>query len=436
MKQTDRIIQSKLKDHEVDVPSGLWEEIERRLPRQKPSVPVWKKYARYAAAAAFVSACFLSGYLLLSPDTPESIVARQTATSGTSTSAQPQSADNQRSEKGNTDTAATGETAGPAIKAGQTNQAIRLADDTRAILADTESRTANGALSPQQGYSQDRMANYPKADKRETTSDVAEEETASNPKQDRENSTSDGNPANETAAPATHLRHAASGSNTLYASNSTFRHNQTDARSTSYALSISSTNAISTTQYAQDTRMTRSSLYYAAESSILKYQHKVPISIGITFEKQFGAHWGIESGLVYTLLRSDYKTETLQRKGKQELHYLGIPLLARYRFFNTKLFSFYVSAGPQMDFNIYGRRTDDTYSQLAYSTYTENIRDRRVQWSAHLKLGVSYIISRHFDLYAEPAVAYFFDNGNKNIENLWKDKPVNFAFHLGFRTKF
>ena len=68
MKQTDRIIQSKLKDHEVDVPSGLWEEIERRLPRQKPSVPVWKKYARYAAAAAFVSACFLSGYLLLSPD--------------------------------------------------------------------------------------------------------------------------------------------------------------------------------------------------------------------------------------------------------------------------------------------------------------------------------------------------------------------------------
>ena len=53
-----------------------------------------------------------------------------------------------------------------------------------------------------------------------------------------------------------------------------------------------------------------------------------------------------------------------------------------------------------------------------------------------MKLGVSYIISRHFDLYAEPAVAYFFDNGNKNIENLWKDKPVNFAFHLGFRTKF
>lgn len=430
MKQTDRIIQSKLKDHEVDVPSGLWEEIERRLPRQKPSVPVWKKYARYAAAAAFVSACFLSGYLLLSPDTPESVVARQTATSGTSTSAQLQSADNQRSEKGNTDTAATRETAD------QTNQAITLAGDSRAVLTNAESSTANGTHSPQQSYSHDGMANYLKANKRETTSDVAEEETASNPKQDRENSTSDGNPANETAAPVTHLRHTAAGSNTLYASNSTFRHNATDARSTSYALSISSTNAISATQYAQDTRMTRSSLYYAAESSILKYQHKVPISIGITFEKQFGAHWGIESGLVYTLLRSDYKTESLQREGKQELHYLGIPLLARYRFFNTRLFSFYVSAGPQMDFNIYGRRTDDTYSQLAYSTYTENIRDRRVQWSAHLKLGVSYIISRHFDLYAEPAVAYFFDNGNKNIENLWKDKPVNFAFHLGFRTKF
>ena len=110
--------------------------------------------------------------------------------------------------------------------------------------------------------------------------------------------------------------------------------------------------------------------------------------------------------------------------------------MGRFRFFNTRLFSFYVSAGPRMDFNIYGRRTDDTQSQQAYSTYTENIRDKRIQWSAHLKIGISYVITKHFDLYAEPAIAYFFDNGNKDIANLWKDKPVNFAFHLGFRTKF
>ena len=55
MKPSDRVIQSKLKDHEVDVPDGLWEEIERRLP-SKRKVPVWKKYVRYAAAASLLLA--------------------------------------------------------------------------------------------------------------------------------------------------------------------------------------------------------------------------------------------------------------------------------------------------------------------------------------------------------------------------------------------
>ena len=89
-----------------------------------------------------------------------------------------------------------------------------------------------------------------------------------------------------------------------------------------------------------------------------------------------------------------------------------------------------------MKYSVYNNICNNILEGILDLRYTENIRDKRIQWSAHLKIGISYVITKHFDLYAEPAVAYFFDNGNKDIANLWKDKPVNFAFHLGFRTKF
>ena len=102
-----------------------------------------------------------------------------------------------------------------------------------------------------------------------------------------------------------------------------------------------------------------------------------------------------------------------------------------------------------MDFNIYGRRTDKSENRAFNATianpaeenfhtetYTENVRDKHIQWSVHLKLGASYVITKHFGLYAEPAVSYFINNGNTDIANLWKDHPVTFSFHIGFRTAF
>ena len=210
-------------------------------------------------------------------------------------------------------------------------------------------------------------------------------------------------------------------------------------------------NSFASSEYAPDTRHTRSQMMYSIASIDLplKYKHKIPISAGLTVEKQFGKHWGIETGAIYTLLRSDYQSGDYIREGRQELHYIGIPLSARYRFFNRKHFNLYVSAGPRMDFNIYGRRTDKSENQAFNATitnsaeenfhtetYTENIRDKHIQWSVHLKLGASYVITKHFGLYAEPVVSYFINNGNSDIANLWKDHPVTFSFHIGFRTAF
>lgn len=77
MKQTDKLIQSKLKDFEANVPEDLWKKIECRLP-SKRRIPVWNRYVRYAAAATLLFACCISGYLLLKPHTPEAALVQQT----------------------------------------------------------------------------------------------------------------------------------------------------------------------------------------------------------------------------------------------------------------------------------------------------------------------------------------------------------------------
>lgn len=391
MKDTDRLIQSKLKDFEVDVPAVVWAEIARQLPDTKTRKPQLWLYVRYAVAVILLVLCSVSVFLLTPDET--TIVAQQEIESLSP-------------KKGK-----TSQDIFDKQDINDVNVSPQIDEETSENRLSTE--TDNTLIIAQEIAIIDStaQANFAKSSSDSKNADTQEKRSSLN-------------------KPLV-AQHRSSISNTIGS------HKSKNGENNRFSLGIIASNAISSTQYTPDTRRTRSNIYYAEYADeLLKYQHKVPISIGVTAEKQFGKHWGLETGLIYTLLRSDYKTESLIREGRQELHYLGVPMFARYRFLNTRYFSFYASAGPQMDFNIYGRRTDRSESSDASSTYTENIRESRVQWSAHLKLGVSYVISRYFDIYAEPAVAYYFNNGNGNIANLWKDKPFNFSFHLGFRTKF
>lgn len=407
MKQTDKLIQSKLKDVEYDVPETLWADIERRLPAENRHIPLRQRaFVRYAAATVALLIGSVAAYLFFSPSA-DPIVARQ---------------------------------------------------ETELLSAPEE--TAETQLPP----SNDTPAIYPEApisaplaenrkNKQDTPLYLAEEsteaETATASNRAENNAETKSEPADKNeSTDATPQRPSKVTKAMTYAD---ARPSVRKRENKGIALGAVMENSFASSEYAPDTRHTRSQMMYSIASIDLplKYKHKIPISAGLTVEKQFGKHWGIETGAIYTLLRSDYQSGDYIREGRQELHYIGIPLSARYRFFNRKHFNLYVSAGPRMDFNIYGRRTDKSENQAFNATitnsaeenfhtetYTENIRDKHIQWSVHLKLGASYVITKHFGLYAEPAVSYFINNGNSDIANLWKDHPVTFSFHIGFRTAF
>ena len=65
--------------------------------------------------------------------------------------------------------------------------------------------------------------------------------------------------------------------------------------------------------------------------------------------------WSLETGLQYTLLRSEFTTgEAFRIQDNQKLHYIGIPLRLSYRFWHYKRFSSYATAGMQVDIPIKG----------------------------------------------------------------------------------
>ena len=65
--------------------------------------------------------------------------------------------------------------------------------------------------------------------------------------------------------------------------------------------------------------------------------------------------WSLETGLQYTLLRSEFTTgEAFRIQDNQKLHYIGIPLRLSYCFWHYKRFSGYATAGMQVDIPIKG----------------------------------------------------------------------------------
>lgn len=405
MKQTDKLIQSKLKEAEYDVPETLWADIERRLPAESRHIPLRQRaFVRYAAATVALLIGSVATYLFLSPSA-DPIVARQETEF---LSAPEETAETQ----------------------------LPPSNDTPAIYPEAP---ISAPLAENRGNKQDAPLYL--------AEESAGTETATAPKRSENEAETKREPATKNkSTDTTPQRPPKAASATTYADARPVVRKQENK---GIALGAVMENSFASSEYAPDTRHTRSQIYSIAIDQPLKYKHKIPISAGLTVEKQFGKHWGIETGIIYTLLRSDYQSGDYIREGRQELHYIGIPLSARYRFFNRKHFNLYVSAGPRMDFNIYGRRTDKSENRAFNATianpaeenfhtetYTENVRDKHIQWSVHLKLGASYVITKHFGLYAEPAVSYFINNGNTDIANLWKDHPVTFSFHIGFRTAF
>ncbi|MDR2534192.1 MAG: PorT family protein [Tannerellaceae bacterium] len=163
--------------------------------------------------------------------------------------------------------------------------------------------------------------------------------------------------------------------------------------------------------------------------------HKMPLSFGFSVNRILNNRWAISTGIVYTLLRSEWETEGEYRtKTKQHLHFAGIPLAVTYKIAEWNKLSWYASAGGMGELNFAGQESAGLYAgeSAPLETDLKRVRMKELQWSLNARTGLSYPLIRYVSLFAEMGLSYHFDSGSK-METVYSRKPLNISPQFGIR---
>ncbi len=155
-------------------------------------------------------------------------------------------------------------------------------------------------------------------------------------------------------------------------------------------------------------------------------KHHQPISVGMQVGFHLLPKMKLSTGLVYTKVSSDFISGVSDTRtvSTQDLHYIGIPLNLSYSVWEYKGLHTYVTAGGEGAVNIKNHTETD-------GEVKESKRDK-MQWSTNASVGIQYDFIPQLGVYVEPGMKYYFDNGSQ-IENIFKDKKLNFNIQFGLR---
>lgn len=163
-------------------------------------------------------------------------------------------------------------------------------------------------------------------------------------------------------------------------------------------------------------------------------QHDKPITLGLALTKSLGKNWSIESGLQYSLLKSNFTMGEgayyIQRT--QKVHYLGLPFRLSYKWLRSKRWSVYSSAGVLLNVPLVGEAkeryvTDTTVPYKNRWHFTPSW-----QWSVGAGVGVQYNLSPNWGIYAEPTFNWYIPNGS-SIHTIWTEHPFTVTAPFGVR---
>lgn len=167
-------------------------------------------------------------------------------------------------------------------------------------------------------------------------------------------------------------------------------------------------------------------------------RHRQPLRFGFSLRCMITPAIGVESGLTYTLLRSDISSGGAECYYDEDrtLHYMGIPVNLVWNAWSGKRLTFYLSGGASLEKCVSGRaETRYVIRGRGESTERRSIEIEPLQWSVAAAAGLQYNLSPRTGLYVEPGIGYYFDNGSET-ETAYSKRPLNFNLNLGIRISF
>lgn len=152
------------------------------------------------------------------------------------------------------------------------------------------------------------------------------------------------------------------------------------------------------------------------------YDHKQPLSFGISFRKEFRYGLSLETGLNYTLLRSNVTVSGRVKEVRQELHLIGIPLRVSWSFLQAGPFSMYVGAGGMAEKCVSARFG------------SENVQEKRILWSLSGLVGAQLRLGRWAGIYFEPSVTHYLTNSS--LRTTYTDSKAALDLRIGLRFTY
>ena len=172
------------------------------------------------------------------------------------------------------------------------------------------------------------------------------------------------------------------------------------------------------------------------EAVLIDQKHHQPLTFGVRVAYPLTDRLAIESGLNYSLLRSDftYGGNKAYEEKRQALHYLGIPLSLNYTLIRFRRLDFIVSAGAMAEKCVYGKVTTDYVLDNNKTTDHNTVSVKGLQWSSGVSASLQYNFAKHFGLFIEPGLQYRFGNSeNSSVRSSYTEEPLNFSLAAGMR---
>ncbi len=406
MEENDKWISNlreRMADYAELVPTGLWEELESELGASQKVVPLWHRWPMVAAVALLAVVASVSVWFWQS--SPAEFVKQQSA---------------------------------------ELERALPLpAKPASPALAEAEEEWVAQSVSLPQA--EERVAMQPEATTeavRQTVQMPLDEETGSEP-QIEENY-----PTEQQTLPAdVAVKHWGEGRPTaLY-------NKEKKARKWSIGLSTGNGGLPSTVRtdgYLPLPRVENGMYAFATEADFTTrftqvsvgegksaVDYRLPITFGASVRFELDKDWALETGITYTQLSSETTSgdKRHQYVWEEKLHYVGIPLKLHRRLWDNRRFEVYASAGGTVEKCVSGKQTMMQHTTEGDRPAEHDITVKRLQWSLSAAAGVQFKLTEKVGIYAEPGLAYYFDDGS-TVNTIRKEHPLNFHVQLGLRFSF
>ena len=170
------------------------------------------------------------------------------------------------------------------------------------------------------------------------------------------------------------------------------------------------------------------------DNIVRKSHHYMPVNFSIALKYQLNNRFGLETGLSYSRLKSDFEMgsngNTINEQ--QTIHYLGIPVKGIYNIYNRKAWSLYGSLGITTEIPLYSPLNTSYYLHGMLEVTDKSTIHTPWQWSVGTGLGLQYNFTPNIGLFAEPSLQYYIPTGTQ-IETYRTVHPFTFSLPMGIR---